>query len=74
MRRPGGMESDRCLTRVLDRNVPKNMLVFTEQFAGKLSAPVFPALGKNHLGRLRRYPLTFLVPQVTSKLVGEFNV
>ena len=49
MRRPGGMESDRCLTRVLDRNVPKNMLVFTEQFAGKLSAPVFPALGKTRL-------------------------
>ncbi|KAI0732101.1 sphingomyelin phosphodiesterase [Fomitopsis betulina] len=38
---------DHAVWDVDEENVPKNMLAFTEQFAEMLSAPLFPALGKN---------------------------
>ncbi|KAH9915702.1 Metallo-dependent phosphatase-like protein [Fomitopsis serialis] len=36
---------DHAVWDVDEENVPKNMLEFTDQFAQKLSAPLFPALG-----------------------------
>ncbi|TFY55311.1 hypothetical protein EVJ58_g8329 [Rhodofomes roseus] len=60
---------DHAVWDVDEENVPRNMLEFTDQFAQKLSAPLFPALGNHESAPTNSFPRDTTEHDITADFV-----